>query len=112
MLHSHRSAFVICDRFVLPHDNALMEHPLDVHGSLIRVDSAKENIHILKTPSLRLLDEEENPNTHANAENPKHEECTPFDVVYCVGCHLRDYKIYKNQYIATALRFGSGALTE
>lgn len=77
-------------------------HVLDVRGAALvhgmfhrstavgLIDSTEENVHILKTAALGLLGEDNDEDTHGNAEDTKHEECAPADVVDGFGGDFSD----------------------
>lgn len=54
---------------------------LHVRLSLVLTDEAKQNVHVLESAALGLLDKEDDKRQHAAAEAAKHDECAPADVV-------------------------------
>lgn len=71
----------------------LLQHALNILSSPSRINSAEQDIHILKTASLGLLDEEEGEDTHGQTENTKHQERPPSDVVDGSWCDLGDNEV-------------------
>ena len=70
-----------------------MQHHLNIHGALLRIDGAKEDIHVLERLALGLLDEEEDPHAHGYAEDAEHYERAPADGVHGIGRDFRDAKV-------------------
>lgn len=66
---------------------------LHVCLSLVLTNEAKQNVHVLKSAALSLLDKKDDKRQHAAAEAAKHDECAPADVVDGSGRDFRDDKV-------------------
>lgn len=73
--------------------NSLVHHSIDISSALLLVDGPEDDVHVLQTTTLGLLDEEEHPYTHSEAKATKHDESLPADVRYSVWCDLRNDEV-------------------
>lgn len=66
---------------------------LDIRRTLGRVNSAEQNVHILKGLALCLPNEEEGEDAVCEAEDAEHDEGLPAKVVDGVRCEFRDNEV-------------------
>lgn len=66
---------------------------LHVRLSLVLTNEAKQDVHVLESAALGLLDKEDDKRQHAAAEAAKHDERAPADVVDGSGCDFRNDKV-------------------
>lgn len=71
----------------------LVQHLFHIRGSLRLIYTSEQDIHILQTSSLCLLDEESREDAHGAAKDAEHEECAPTDVIDGVGGDFGDDEI-------------------
>lgn len=74
---------VLCTRHL-----GLIKHLLHVCQSLRRIYTSKEDIHIFKTATFCLLEEESDEDGHGDTEDAEHEERAPADGVDGMWCDL------------------------
>lgn len=66
---------------LLVHDLGLLQGVLDISTSLLLIDSPENEVHLLQSPSLGFLEENEDETTHGETEDTKHEEGPPSNLV-------------------------------
>lgn len=71
----------------------LVKHLLHIRRSLRLIHTSKQDIHILQTATLGLLDEESHKYAHGETKDAKHEESAPADVVDGVGGDFGDDEV-------------------
>lgn len=71
----------------------LVKHLLHICRSLRLIHTSKQDIHILQTSALGLLDEESYEYAHGETEDAEHEECAPADVVDGIWGDFRDDEV-------------------
>lgn len=77
--------------YVLDVGGAALVHSMFHRSTAVRlVDSAEEDVHVLETAALGLLGENDDEDTHGNAEDTKHEESPPANVVDSFGGDFGD----------------------
>ena len=70
-----------------------MQDLLDIRATLGLVDRAEQHVHVFQTTALGLLKEEKHKHAHGHAEDAKHQEGSPADVVDGTRGDLRDDKV-------------------
>jgi len=70
-----------------------MKHTLHISSTHISIHSPEKDLHILESPAFGLLDEEVDKDKVGSAEDAKHEEDAPANVVDGAGCHVGDGEI-------------------
>lgn len=74
-------------------DTPLVKSMVNICPSLIFGDYAEDNVHILQSSTLRLLDEEYDESAVSNAEDAKHDEGSPADMVDSSRRNFGDDKV-------------------
>lgn len=78
---------------ILVLEPTLAQHLLNIRSPLRSIDIAEQDVHILQTAALGLLDKHEHKHAHGDTEHAKHEECPPADVVHRTRRDLSDDEI-------------------
>jgi hypothetical protein len=77
------------------HHLSLLQGVLNVSTSLLLINGTEDEIHLFQGPALGFLKEDQYEHTHGKAEDAKHEECSPADLVDCTGSNFGDNKVEK-----------------
>lgn len=87
-LRSLRSLFML-----FMHNLSLLQGVLHISTSLQLIDSTENEIHILQGPALSLFEEYDDKDTHGKAEDAKHEESLPANLIDSTRGDLSDDKV-------------------
>lgn len=74
-------------------DLRLLESVFNISTPLLLVNSPENEIHLFQGPAFGFLEEDHHENAHGSAENAKHEEGPPPNLVYVMRSDLGDDKV-------------------
>lgn len=88
---SLRSLCRVCMLFM--HNLSLLQGVFDISASLLLINSTENEIHLLQGPALGLFEEYDDEDTHGKAEDAKHEEGLPANLIDSARGNLSDNEV-------------------
>lgn len=90
-LCSLRSLCRVC--MLLMHNLSLLQGVFDISTSLLLINSTENEVHLFQGPALGLFEEHDDEDTHGKAEDAKHEEGFPANLIDSARGNLGDDEV-------------------